>query len=255
MPPVILADNRFLDGLPTATETAPGYDVLNIRDGRSYTKWRANAPGSIYINIDCGQVRSADHFGIQGHNLGTSGTSASLESSDTGVGGWTGRVSSFIPSSDRPVLKSFGQAAARYWRIGLSGGVLAPEIAIAMPGVGIVFPRYPEAPYAKIQFRQETDRVLSKAGQLIGLINRFKEFRANPTWTHIEASFVDNQLYPFVRDYGASGSPFIWSWDPLYHPDEVFLARLRPGFVFNPTKTIMSYYDRVSLDMEGILEY
>jgi hypothetical protein len=47
--PIILYDNRFEDGALSATNTATGYDVNNIKDLRTYTYWKANAAGTLYI--------------------------------------------------------------------------------------------------------------------------------------------------------------------------------------------------------------
>lgn len=49
--PCILHDNRFLDGTPTASDTATGYDVLNIRDLRPFTWWQGAAAGTEYITV------------------------------------------------------------------------------------------------------------------------------------------------------------------------------------------------------------
>ena len=49
MNPVILADNRFLEGTPTATDTATGYDVLHIRDLRTFTSWKGATAGTKYL--------------------------------------------------------------------------------------------------------------------------------------------------------------------------------------------------------------
>ena len=47
--PIILYDNRFEDGDLSATNTAAGYDVNNIKDLRTHTFWKANAAGTLYI--------------------------------------------------------------------------------------------------------------------------------------------------------------------------------------------------------------
>jgi hypothetical protein len=47
--PIILYDNRFEDGALSATNTATGYDVNNIKDLRTHTYWKANAAGTLYI--------------------------------------------------------------------------------------------------------------------------------------------------------------------------------------------------------------
>jgi len=48
--PIILYKSRFEDGgALSATNTATGYDVNNIKDLRNHTFWKANAAGTLYI--------------------------------------------------------------------------------------------------------------------------------------------------------------------------------------------------------------
>lgn len=50
--PLILADNRLDNGTPTATDTGAGFDVLNLKDLRTYTYWQALSFGTKYITVD-----------------------------------------------------------------------------------------------------------------------------------------------------------------------------------------------------------
>jgi hypothetical protein len=52
--PIILYDNRFDDGTPTATVTADGYSVLNINDWKTYTFWKGDATDPTYLTVDTG---------------------------------------------------------------------------------------------------------------------------------------------------------------------------------------------------------
>jgi len=47
--PIILYKNVLENGTLTATNTATGYDVNNIKDLRTHTFWKANAAGTLYI--------------------------------------------------------------------------------------------------------------------------------------------------------------------------------------------------------------
>ena len=49
MNPIILYDNRFLDGALTATDTASGFHVDNIKDRNADTFWKAASYGAKYI--------------------------------------------------------------------------------------------------------------------------------------------------------------------------------------------------------------
>ena len=50
--PILLFDNVFEDGTPTATDTASGYDVLNLIDWRNYTYWKAASAGTKHLTVD-----------------------------------------------------------------------------------------------------------------------------------------------------------------------------------------------------------
>ena len=45
MNPMILYDNRFLDGIPMATDTSAGFSALNVVDLKTFTFWQAGEPG------------------------------------------------------------------------------------------------------------------------------------------------------------------------------------------------------------------
>ncbi|MFA5354963.1 MAG: hypothetical protein WC291_12095, partial [Thermodesulfovibrionales bacterium] len=143
--PTILSDNRFLDGIPTPTNTAAGYDVLNIRDYRTYTAWRAASAGTRYITVDCGTAKSADCLGIISHNLATAACTVSVQSSPDNST-WTTRLTGFVPSTDKAVFKTFTSYSARYWRIKLVTASVAPQLAVVMLGVRLTFPYPADAP-------------------------------------------------------------------------------------------------------------
>src|SRR4030067_3756758 len=113
--PIILADNRFLDGTPTATDTAAGYDVLFIRDYKTFTSWKGATPGTKYLTVDCGTPKSADCIAFARHNFGTGAALVSVESSENGTD-WVERITPFTVNDDKAALRTFASVAARYWR-------------------------------------------------------------------------------------------------------------------------------------------
>lgn len=250
---VIVYDNRFLDGLPVAQATAAGYDPLNIRDLRTYTHWRAGSSAGNSLTVDCQQPKGVDALIIVKHNLGTVASQVSVESSDDGSV-WTSRQSVFVPPNDKLIVKRWVTVQARHWRVSFNAQNGPPQVAVAMIGMAIEFPRYPDAPFAIREVKQEMDRVSSKTGQLIGSVSRYKAVEVSPSWTTVGADFVDNELWPFYRDHASKGNPFLWSWNPQTRPDDAMFVRLKSGFVFSPTKSNLNYYDRVPLEMEGVLE-
>src|SRR3989304_6708569 len=115
MEPIILADNRFLDGTPTATDTAAGYNVLFIRDYKTFTSWKAATPGTKYLTVDCGSAKSSDCIAFAGHNFGTGAAQICVESSDNGTD-WVERITPFTVNDNKAALRTFASVSARYWR-------------------------------------------------------------------------------------------------------------------------------------------
>ena len=257
MSSVILSDNRFLDGLPTTPYTAAGYNVLNVRDGRTYTSWRSDRAGTQYITVDCGTPKGADTLGLAGTNFkGLSGTYIAVESSDNGSA-WTSRLSAVelsYSTLNRAYLKTFLGATARWWRVMIQTSSVPPQVAILMLGMRIGFPRAPDAPFAPIEAKRIVEASKSKTGQLIGVTSRYTELSISPRWTTIEFDFIENEMLPFFREYGGGMNPFFWAWDIFHRPEEVYLVRLTSSHVHNPRKANGLFYESFLLDMEGVIE-
>ncbi len=86
--PFILYNNIYTLGTPTATDTAAGYDVSNIKDYRAFTLWRAASAGTKYLTINAGSAQNFDTLGILGHNFATASATVSVEHSTNGSS-WT----------------------------------------------------------------------------------------------------------------------------------------------------------------------
>jgi hypothetical protein len=66
--PKILHDNRLDDATPSASSTASGYNVLNLRDWRPFTWWKPSSLPAT-VTVDCGIARAADYAYLYGHTL------------------------------------------------------------------------------------------------------------------------------------------------------------------------------------------
>jgi hypothetical protein len=253
MNPVILADNRFLDGTPEATDTAPGYDVLYIRDMKTFTSWKAASGGTKYLSVDCGEPGRADTLAIAAHNLGTVEAAVSVESSDNGTD-WTERLAPFAPSDDRPVMRLFPPAEAAHWRQKIVTPTGSPQIAVAVLGVRIAFPLPPTAPFVPASVKIEAESSRSKTGQLLGTIVRFKPFTIEPEWADIPREWLEENIAPFWHGHASNLVPFFWAWDLGAYPDDVRFVKLQDEAAYDPSVSILSRYDRFRLPMEGIAQ-
>lgn len=253
MNPIVLADNRFLDGTPTATSTAPGYDVLNIRDLKEFTSFRAAGAGTCYLTVPVGSAISADALGIKTHNLGTAAASVSVESSNNGTD-WTECLAAFTPTDDRAILKTFTLATAAYWRVKIVTATVAPQIAICMVGERITFPFSPDAPYVPASEGIDAESIKSKTGVPLGSIVRFKPYRIMPRWTTVTRAFVETYFLPFWDDYASNLSPFFFAWDLTTYPTDVRFVSVPKDYSFETPVSVLAYYDSITLPMEGVKE-
>ena len=125
MPPLILTDNRFIDGTPVASATAAGFDARHLADTRPFTFWRAPAAGTFTIKVDAGSAKAVDTLAICGHNLATIGATISVESSPDNAA-WTSRLTyeELLADSSRNLITdpsvSLDGGTLAYWDV--SGG-------------------------------------------------------------------------------------------------------------------------------------
>jgi hypothetical protein len=253
MNPIILADNRFSDGTPTATDTATDYDVLNIRDLKSFTAWRGASSGTKYLTVDCATAHSADALGIFTHNLGTAAAAVSVESSSNGSS-WTERLAAFTPTTDKAILKTFTTESARYWRVKIVTGSVAAQIAVCLLGERIEFPFPMEAPFTPAGESIEADEAISKTGQLLGTVVRYKPVKINASWKFISRTWFESDFVPFWENWASNLAPFFWGWDLTAYPSAAQFVRVDGGYEFAPSVSILGYYDDFRFQMTGVKE-
>ena len=256
MNPIILGDNRFLDGTPTATDTATGYSVLYIRDYKTFTSWKGASAGTKYLTVDCGSAKSADCIAFARHNFGSGGATISVESSDTGAWGGeeTQRIDPFTLNDDKAALRAFASASARYWRVKIVSATIAPQVAVLLVGVRIVFPYPPDAPFSSGKEVIEVDANRSRTGQFLGADVRFKPYSIRPAWSNLSRTWVESYFLPFWTNHASNLTPFFWAWDLANYPSDVRYVRVPENYGMDPPASILSVYDSISLEMEGTKE-
>ena len=251
--PIILAENRLLDGTPTATDTATGYDVLNLIDLRPFTFWQAGSHGTKYITVDCGAAAKADCIAMIGHNLYTADADVSVEvSADNFAAETIEGLAAFTPTSDRAFLKTFTERNKQYWRIKIVTAATAAKIGVLLLGSRLDFPRYPAANFDPSPERLNGIAARSKAGHMIGatLKNISHEIRVEfrsltPTW-------FDNTFKPVWDAHLSQLKPFFFSWDNENHPADVrFLTMPEKGMLSAPYDP---FRRSMNLTFEGIKE-
>ncbi len=253
MKPVILFDNRFLDGVPVATDTAPGFSALNLVDLKPFTFWKADSQGGRYISVDCGTDKPADALGIIGHDLSSLGGAVSVEASYDGVD-WFEQMSPYAPLSDKAFLNLFPETVARHWRLLIDSPLAAPTIACVLLGSRMTFPFPVDAPFAPVKEQVETVGKKSKAGHLLAHHVKYKPYTISAKFSYVDREWVDSVFLPFWQIYGSELHPFFWAWDLDTYPQDVRFVRFDPGYTYAPPVSVLQCYDSLTLELEGVRE-
>lgn len=227
--PIILYDNRYLDGTITATDTAPDYDFNNIKDLRTYTFWKADSSGTKYITVDCGSTKSADSLGIIGHNLGTAAAIVSVETSDDNIT-YTERLAGFTPTNDKALLHTFIPASARYWRTKIVTTAVAPQIAVALIGKRLTFERHLQGSFDPTPEKIEGQSKRGKTGNLLGSVVYYHSMKMRADFRNITPAWIRDTFKPAWDEHLSLLKPFFFAWDPENHADEVFLVKITDKF-------------------------
>jgi hypothetical protein len=249
--PIILYDNRLLDGTLSSSEVMSGFDVNNVIDYRPYTYWVANNSGTNYISVDCVTPKTADCLGIIGHNLYSIGASVSVWSSNNGIN-WIQRLV-FNPTSDKALLKTFTQASARYWKLQIVNTSGQPRIAVVFIGNKLEFPYPPNAPFVPYSESIEVESKRSKTGHLLGSVIKYKQIEISINFSDLTRDWVNTYFKPFWDNHASELKPFFWAWDIDYSSD-VFYVTIQDNMKYETPLSMLSYVDKLSLEMRGIKE-
>lgn len=271
--PIILFDNRLLDGTPTATDTYAdtAYNVLHLSDLRTYTLWRAASFGTKYISVDCATDKNANAVAFINHNLFTAGALVSVESSADGIA-WTERLAPFTPGADHACLKTFTLVMARYWRVKIVTAAIIPYMAVLVLGQRLDFPYPPDAPFSPVSEGPVVASSMSKTGNLLGVDFSYTEVKISISFTLINRSTVFGSalwggflyggeawgstpcLKTFWNDHGALCKPFFWAWDLTTYPDDVLFCRFPDEFRLELPVSLLSYIDRIAFTLQAVKE-
>jgi hypothetical protein len=253
----ILYDSRFNDGTPTATNTATGYSVLNIKDYRSYTLWKATGSGTLYLTVDCSTAKAADTLGIFYHNLGTAAASVSVEcSSDNFAADTTVALAGFNPSNDYAILKTFSSVTKRYWRLKIVTAAVTPQLAICLIGERITFPSGPLAPLNKYTIGIESEIEHSKAGHILGTVVRYHPVKLSYVFPPSESNYTwwSVTFKAFWNNHGKLLKPFFFCLDYGNFPDDIFWVNLTKDMQYILNMILGNRVETFTLNMEGVAE-
>lgn len=254
--PMILAENLFELGTPTATDTDADtqYDALNIMDRRTYTYWLAASAGTKYLTIDCGTVQDADTLAIIGHNLYTANATVSVEWSADGAS-WTEALAGFVPTSDGALLKTFTTATKRYWRIKVVTASIAAKIAVAFIGARVDFPKsWPAAEFDPWTQQVVAQSTRSKTGNLLGNVLQYVGTRTTLSLKYLDATWIDGTFRPLWNTYLSQLYPVFFAWELTNHATEVHFVKIPDDYELVMPFSGRANLRNLELELEGVKE-
>ena len=253
--PIILAENIYELGTPTATDTDTDtdYSALHIKDRRTYTCWKAASAGTKYLTINAGSAVTADALGIIGHNLATVAAAVSVEcSSDNFSADTTEALAAFTPATDKAILKIFTSKEKQYWRITLAGCTAAPMVAVVFLGDRVTFPRYPSGNFDPFPEEIVSESNRGKTGHLLGSVIRYISAKISVSFRQILPAWIESDFRPLWDDYLSQLYPVFWAWEVTNHPSDVYFVKVPDNFrlmmPFDP------YRRSISLIFDGVKE-
>lgn len=243
--PKLLYENRLDDAVPVASTTASGYNVLNVRDFRAYTKWKATAlPATITEN--CGSAKAADYALIcaEPATYEVRGSTDNFGASDVLIGTIT-----LTKAGLSLGLVVFNYISYQYWRFRQTG-TGTPEVAIAAVGVALEMPRLLMAGFDPIGRTVHSQLNRSEKGHALGRVIDFEEFAQTLKFRHPTKSWVRDTFEPawLAR---LRGETFVLAWDPVDYPSELRLVTA--GDRFAAPHIAGTYCDYLEFDVSGAI--
>lgn len=219
--PKIIYDNRFKDATPVASSTATGnYNVLNLRDWRAYTWWKPSSLPAT-VTVDCGSAKSADYLWVWGHDLYSNGCTLELRGSTDNFGASDVLVATKTPTNNKPFLMLFNAVSYRYWRVRITGAT-APSLAIVAAGVALDVLSGIRQGFDPLSRSIKGQANRTQGGFPMGRVIYYEDWSEDLqfellTWAWLRATWLP------AWDAHLKSDPFGFVWDPLGHPDEIYL--------------------------------
>lgn len=219
----------------TADEEADGFPATNLSTPATHELWKGTSTDPQYVTVDLGEDDSADYFGIARHNFGSTEATVQLQVSDDGMT-WDDVGEELSPEDNSPLMHRFTLTESRYWRLSITPGSAAPQMAVFYLGRLLVLQRNIYGGHKPISMSYEnvSSVGVSDSGQYLGAVAR----RANPATTvalkNLTAAWVRANLHPFFTEAVGNGvtrirASFFFAWRPTSYPAEVGYGWIPPG--------------------------
>ena len=232
-------------GTVSASSEAAGFPAIAAANPLTYEFWSPTASPA-WWRVDAGSAVTVDYVGIASHNLGTRGSTVTVQKSDDNST-WDD-VDSHTPTTDAPIMFLFAPESARYWRVSVTGN----DLAVGVIYIGKVL-EMQRAAFAGINpvdlSRRTTIRPnVSEGGQWLGRSVIREGVATSVGFRHLTNAWYRANFDPFVEQ--ARSYPFFFAWRPEGYPTSVGYVWTNSDIV--PTTMGIKDFLEVGLDMEGL---
>lgn len=198
--------------------TAAEASFLSLQNDFTNEAWVADSLSSS-ITIDAGSAQTVDYIGIASHNLGSAGHVVNVEYSFNDEDYVL--VDEFVPTDDSAIMSLFNRISARYWRISISGGNTAAQIAILYFGEALAMQRPIYGGHNPVTLNRSITKreAVTESGQFVGNVVVRRGFETAYSWSNLSADWYRENFDPFAIH--ALSMPFFIAWRPQDYPGEV----------------------------------
>ena len=196
--PRILWNNICRRGTVTGSTEATGFEAVNAATATTFDAWKPTAmPATWKLEFD--DTEAINAIGIDTHNLGTSGTTVTVQAFDDGD--WEDVVSG-TPTDDEPIAFLFEARSENRIRLSLAGST-EPEISVIHCSYALEVPQmvYMGATTPiDLAFTTEFEFNQSADGHFLGQTEMYRKNDNEFSIQHLTEYWMRNTMLPFIKD-------------------------------------------------------
>lgn len=202
----------------SSDQAADGFPIANLGNSATFLLWKGEDATEQSIVVSPGSGQTIDYMGIARHNLGTAGVDYTLESSNNGTD-YT-EVVTDNPDDDRAIIHQFDSVSASFFRLTISAGSVAPQMAVLYLGQILSMERRLYVGHTPVPFglRRTVSTGRSESGQFLGRVRRRETVEFAIDMPNLTPAWVRSDLEPFIDV--SDTTPFFWAWRPEDYPAE-----------------------------------
>jgi hypothetical protein len=198
-------------GTAVASTTASGFFANAPLNTLTYEKWKpTSATGSWEYNH--GSAFECDYCCIGGHTLGTAGSTIAVQYWNGSA--WVAVTPSTAVADDSAIFAIFAPITAQRWRVNISAGTSAPEVAVIKFGKALQMERPLYGGHSPIMLARQTVMKMneSETGEYLGMSKWRTYLQSSFAWQNLTAAWVRANWQTMQR--AVETEPFFIAWRP-----------------------------------------